>query len=239
MASDFHAVTDAFSKNLETIAKFVSSLDSPKESPSVRVAAVNSAVLLIAATFEEFVKEMATLSVRHSVNSSDSVSKIPTILLRTAWRRTFGAIADENVPQSTDQKRILNVVNRADDRTKSLLAFFRGDLTQEIYDDLVHNQDAMRVQQINSLFGISAIKDICKMTSENHQIIEHFKSEGADQGSIDLNNFIDHFIDHRNQVAHRLSSVSSLAPKELRDYVTTFQVFAQSLCETLEKKYAI
>lgn len=239
MTTDFRATADEFIQSLGTIREFVSSFDSGGATPNVRVAAVNSAILLMAAAFEEFIKEMATLSVRHTVQTSKAISDIPSSVLRTAWRRTFSAISDLSIPQSTDIKGIMNAVNGAEARCKTLLAFLRGDVTQEIYEGLVDNDSAMRVKQINSLFGISDIKNVCKVTSQNQRIIDHFNAENADQGSADLNNFLDQFIDQRNEIAHRLNSATSLASKDVRDHIDTFCVFANSLCEMLENKHGV
>lgn len=245
MATDFRATTDAFVQSLDTIGEFVSALDSPQSTdsprpkPRVRVAVVNSAMLLIAATFEEFVREMANLSARHAVKASHALSDLPTSLLRTAWQRTFGSIASAVIPQSTDSQGIMSAVTEAEGRTTTLLAFLRGDFTQEIYDGLVHNDGAMRIRQINSLFRISDIKDVCKLTSQSQCIIDHFNSDSADQASSDLNNFIDQFIEQRNDIAHRLNSAISLAPKDVHEHIGTFHVFANSLCDTLEREHGI
>ena len=196
-------------------------------------------MLLIAATFEEFVREMATLSARHAVERSHDMSDLPTRLLRTAWQRTFGSIAGVILPQSTDNQGVMSAVTDAEGRTKRLLAFLRGDFTQEIYDGVVQNDGAMRIRQINSLFRISDISNVCKLTSQSQCIIDHFKSDSADQASSDLNGFIDQFIEHRNDIAHRLNSAISLAPKDVHEHIDTFRVFANSLCDTLERAHSI
>ena len=239
MTTDFRATADEFSQSLGTIGEFVSSLDSRGATPSVRVAAVNSAILLIAATFEEFIKEMATLSVRHTVKASSALSDVPTKVLRTAWRRTFSSIGNLTIPQSTDNQGIMKAVNDAEERSKTLLAFLRGDVTQDIYNGLVDNDSAMRIDQINSLFGIGDIRNVCKLTSQTQRIIDHFKSENADQGSADLSSFINQFIEQRNEIAHRLSSATSLAPRDVHKHIDTFRVFACSLCEILENEHGV
>ena len=239
MTTDFRATADEFIQSLGTVREFVSSFDSGGATPSVRVAAVNSAMLLMAAVFEEFIKEMATLSVRHTVQTSKSISKVPSRVIRTAWKRTFSSLADLSIPQSTDIKGVINAVNDAEVRCKTLLAFLRGDVTREIYEGLVDNDRAMRVKQINTLFGISDIKDVCKATSQSQRIIDHFNAESADQGSADLSNFIDQFIDQRNEIAHRLNSATSLGSKDVREHIDTFCVFADSLCEILENMHRV
>ena len=238
MTTDFRVTADEFSQSLGTIGEFVSDLDSSSATPSVRVAAVNSGILLIAATFEEFIREMATLSVRHTVKASSALSDVPTRVLRTAWQRTFSSIADLTIAQNTDNKGIMKAVNDAEGRSKTLLAFLRGDITQEIYTGLVDNASAMRVKQINYLFRISNIGNVCHLTSENPRVIDHFNAENPDQGSADLNKFINEFIDQRNEIAHRLNSATSLAPKDVHKYIDTFCVFAHSLCEILEHQHA-
>ena len=239
MTTDFRATADDFAQSLSTIREFVSSFDSGGVTPSVRVAAVNSAILLMAAAFEEFIKEMATLSVRHTVQTSKKISEVPNSVLQTAWRRTFKAIADLSMPQNTNIKDIMHAVNDAEVRCRTLLEFLRGDVTQDIYEGLVDNDSAMRVKQINKLFSISNITDVCRVTSQNQRIIGHFNAENSDQGFTDLRNFIDQFIDQRNEIAHRLNSATSLAPKDVWYHIDTFCVFADSLCEILEDKHRV
>lgn len=74
MNTDFSAIVYEFEKDLDNIGSIVSAFDAPKKSNSrIRVAAANSATLLLAATFEEFVREMARSYAELIVNKTDKI----------------------------------------------------------------------------------------------------------------------------------------------------------------------
>ena len=44
----------------------------------------------------------------------------------------------------------------------SVLAFCSGDTSQDIYTDLIHNENHMRHDQMNQLFKLSGLGSVCK-----------------------------------------------------------------------------
>ena len=59
MATVFEVIAEEFNEDMEAIRSLVVTFNDPQKNLKVRIAAANSSTLLIAATFEEFVREMA------------------------------------------------------------------------------------------------------------------------------------------------------------------------------------
>src|ERR1700723_2678347 len=94
MASTFTVLFDEFVQELEAILVLVNAAgDSKLGRPRARVAGANAATLLLAATFEEYVRELARAFARAVVESCESYDKLPPRLGPVAWRRTMEALA--------------------------------------------------------------------------------------------------------------------------------------------------
>ena len=194
-------------------------------------------MLLLAATFERFVRDMAALVARSAVETAGKVERVPTSLLRAAWKRTFEAIGRAEVPQSTKTAAIHDAVNSAESRADALFSFLRGNVNRDIYDGLVRNDMNMRVAQINDLFSISSLSNVCSLVSKEQSVIEHFNADTGDASTEELRRFIDGFIEKRNNIMHALSSSVSAAPTDVCGSIESFKIFAQSLCDVLEGMY--
>ena len=78
VSTDFAVITEEFDNDLDAFRLLVNAFDDPQTSaPKARIAAANSSTLLLAATFEEFVREMARAYARAVVASSQSIELLP------------------------------------------------------------------------------------------------------------------------------------------------------------------
>lgn len=161
MTSSFQIITEEFHDDMETIRSIVEAFRDPQKTAKARVASANSATLLIAATFEEFVREMAREFARSVVANVQTFEKLPPKLASTAWKRTMDGLARIRF----DTPGIEAVFGAAQARFSVIYEFCQGDLTQDIYRDLIHNENNMRPGEINSLFKVSGLSDVCKKLS--------------------------------------------------------------------------
>ena len=237
MESPFRAVADEFCIEVRVLHDLVSSFENPEVQPRVRAAASNSAMLLLAATFEGFVRNMAREVARAAVAKAGVVAHIPNRILRTAWKRTFESIVRMDLPQNTRTRDIHEVVSKAEVQAKAVFTFLKGNTKQDIYTDLVQNDFNMRAQEINRLFGMSEVSDVCSLVSQELSVIDHFHAEPTNATSVELGRFIDDFIQQRNHIAHALTSSYSVGPQEVCSHINTFCVFAQALCAVLERRF--
>ena len=237
MASRFRATADEFCDEVRVIYDLVSSFETTRVPPRLRAAASNSAMLLLAATFEGFVRDMAGQVARAAVAGAGAVAGVPNRILRMAWRRTFDTIARADIPQSTRAREIHETVNAAETKAEAVFAFLRGNTGRDIYDGLVQSDVNMRSQEIDRLFRISEVSNVCSLVSREQDVIDHFHADNGDASAAELVGFINRFIKQRNGIAHALTSSVSVAPKDVCDHIETFCVFAESLCAVLERMY--
>ena len=238
MAFQFRAVADEFCTEIQVIHALVSSFDRTEEQSRLKAVVSNAAILLLAATFEGFVRDMAGLAARAAVARSGQVADVPNRMLRTAWQRTFNSIARFEVPQNTRTEAIHQLVGRAEKRSATIFAFLRGKTSLDIYADLVQNDVNMRTREINRLFKLSEVSDVCREVSREQSVIDHFQVDSEDVAGSELANFIDRFIEQRNHIAHADTSVSSMGAGEVYNHVEAFRVFAVSLCAVLERTFS-
>ena len=238
MVSRFRVVADEFSEEVNIIGDLVSAFDTTHVPPRLRTAASNSAMLLLVATFEGFVRDMAGQVARTAVDAAETLASVPTGILRSAWRRTFDAIARDKVPQSTRIQEIHQLVNDSEAKTDAMFQFLRGNIDRDIYAEVIQNDINMRPLEINRLFNISAVQNVCTQVSSEQEVIDHFQVEDANTSSEELSFFINGFIERRNRIAHELPSAVSVAPSDVLDHIKTLCVFATSLCEVLERTFS-
>ena len=230
MSTHFSAITEEFDGDLDAIRLLVRVFDDSHKNPKARIAAANSATLLLAATFEEFVREMARAYARAVVNATQSFEDLPIRMVNTAWRRTMETLARSQI----DYKKHPNVILESQARFSAAYEFCKGDLTQDIYGDLIHNENNMRVGEINSLFRVSDLRDVCGQIANKKPLLENFDETKVDKTHGRLIESLETFFERRNGIAHSLNSASSSGPDQILKDIDMFDAFGKALCETLE-----
>lgn len=234
MSTPFAVITEDFERDLKAIQSVVDAFDDPsKGSPEARESAANAATLLLAATFEEFVRSMARAVARKVIQAASSFSQLPSKLATTAWRRTMRSLTQLRIDNKGRFLSSDGGTSEPRSRFDGIYEFCKGDLSQDIYRDLVVNENNMRPREINLLFGISGLRDVCRQASSEEPLVEHFNEDDKDRSHGRLLSFLEDFFNRRNTIAHSLNAASS-GPDLIRYDIATFRAFGRSLCETVE-----
>jgi hypothetical protein len=235
MTSTFTVLFEEFDEELAAIKILVDASADPKLGrPKARVAGANAATLLLAATFEEYVRELARAYARAVVETCSSYEKLPPRLASVAWRRTMEALARVRLSATEECFSRDNVFAEALARFTVTYEFCRGDLSQDIYQDLIHNENNMRSQEINSLFNISGLRDVCLLASGDVEFmgllgeVEPAKSHGQ------LVQRLEEYFERRNQVAHAINAMRSSSPEQISTDIELLRSFGSALCAVLE-----
>lgn len=232
MTTAFDIIVEEFVDDMEAIRSLVVTFSDPQKTPKARVAAANSATLLVAATFEEFVREMAREFARAVVTNTDSFEKLPSKLAATAWKRTMEGIAkmrfDGAYAASAE-----NVFGNAQARFSVIYEFCKGDLTQDIYRDLIHNENNMRPGEVNALFKVSGLGDVCTRLSDKQFILDNFGETEPGKAHGKLLAGMEDFFERRNAIAHALNSKQSSGPEQIVNDIDMLASMGKALCETL------
>ena len=236
LSTDFTVITEEFASDLEAIRLLVNTYrDSPfSVHPKARIAAANSATLLLAAVFEEFVREMARAYARAVVKATSSFEKLPKRMASAAWRRTMETLARIRIETSTNSPLIETTISDAHERFTTVYKFCRGDLSQDIYEEVVYNENNMRPNEVNALFKVSDLSDVCLKIAGRRPLLENFDENEVGKAHGQLLKYLEEFFNRRNRIAHSLNAAQSSSPDQVLRDVDMFNAFGKSLCETLE-----
>ena len=212
----------------------VSFADSKMSDPRTRIAAANSATLLVAATFEEYIREMAREYSKFVISSTGDFGRLPKKMVATAWRRTLEGLLkikfDEDMRSNPSHP-----FSFAPARFSTVYDFCKGDITKDIYHDLIRNENNMRPGELNSMFKISGLNDICLKVSDKAPLLEYFGQSQAGKCHGLLLARMEDFYERRNTIAHALNARHSSSGEEITKDLELFECFALALKETLIK----
>jgi RiboL-PSP-HEPN len=237
MTSAFTVLFEEFDEELAAIKILVDASADPKLGrPKARVAGANAATLLLAATFEEYVRELARAFARAVVESCSSHEKLPPRLASVAWRRTMEALARVRLHPTEEGFSRDNVFSEALARFTVTYEFCRGDLSQDIYQDLIHNENNMRPQEINSLFNISGLRDVCLLASGDVAFMSLLGEVEPGKAHGQLLERLEEYFERRNQVAHAINATRSSGPEQISTDIELLRSFGHALCAVLEQQ---
>ena len=231
-ASIFALIQEDFVDELDAIRQLVTTFNSQGQRAKARLAAANSATLLVAATFEEFVREMAREHARAVVARTASFEKLPKKLASTAWKRSMESLARVRFDVEQSARESLMV----DTQARFLVAyeFVKGDLTQDIYRDLIHNENNMRPNELNSLFNVAGLSDVCTKVCDKPPILAFFGESEAGKAHGKLLAALEEFFERRNSIAHALNAGQSSAPAQIVTDLDMLQAFSEAMLQTLD-----
>lgn len=233
MASSFELTFEDFVEDIEAIRALVVTFADGKYPAKSRIAAANSATLLVAATFEEFVREMARDYARAVVSGTSSFDKLPVNLASTAWKRTMDGLGKVKFDA---QHRPHDVFGTAHAKFSVIYDFCKGDLSKDIYRELIHNENNMHPSQINALFKVSGLPKICELCSHKQSLLDIFGETEPGKAHGKVLTGINNFFERRNEIAHALNTSQSDGPDQIQNDIDMLISFGNALREVLEDR---
>ena len=234
MTTAFSVIVEDFDEVLVSLRQLVNFGQAKSASARMRVATIHATTLLLTAAFEEFVRQMAREYAIQVVNKAGSVSDLPDALLETAWRRTFDELARGKPNERPKKEALVISAKQARPKIDALCAFIEGDITQDIFVHLIHNENNMRVGEINRLFKVSGLSNVCSHICRQASLKAFFMSEDDGKTHGYLLDSLEGFFNRRNEIAHSLNSARSSAPEEVSRDIDMFLAFSNDLGATLE-----
>jgi hypothetical protein len=239
VSTEFSVIVDDFHGALKPLNEIVKNGHSEQSTTLARVAYVNAATLLLAATFEEFARQMARQFAIQVVAGARSIDDVPDVLLETAWRRTFHTLTQSNKSDGVSKKEALRFsAKKARPTIDALCNFIEGDIDQDIFENLIHNENNMGSEEINRLFKIGGVTNVCLETCKNEALRTFFEADDDGATHAALLSALKRFFERRNQIAHSLNSKNSVSPNEILRDICMFVAFSSDLGRTLETKIA-
>ena len=233
MAGSFGLIVEDFVEDIEAIRALVVTFANGNYQPKSRIAAANSATLLVAATFEEFIREMAREFAKAVVSGASSFDKLPSNLASTAWKRTMDGLG--KVKFGTQGKAI-DIFGTAQAKFSVIYEFCKGDLSKDIYRELIHNESNMHPAQINALFKVSGLSDVCQLCSHKQSLLDLFGEAEPGKAHGKILTALNDFFERRNDIAHALNAGQSNSPEQIQTDIEMLISFGQALREVLEDR---
>ena len=156
-------------------------------------------------------------------------------MAKTAWRRTMETLARIRVDTTRKVSAAETAISHAQARFTAVYEFCNGDLSQNIYNDLIRNENNMRPNEINSLFRVSDLADVCTQIANKKPLLDHFGETNTGKANGRLREYLEEFFDRRNRIAHSLNPSQSSGRDQVFNDIAMFKAFGKSLCETLDK----
>lgn len=234
MSTSFSVILEDFELALEPLQEIVSNGQQKSSTARARIASVQAATLLLAASFEEFIREMAREYAVQVVHKASNVYELPDILLETAWRRTFETFSKNKNTGKSKRDSLEIAAKQARPIIDSLCAFIEGDIKQNIFDNLIHNENNMRPGQINVMFKVGGLSNMCSEACTRSEVKFFFETEDHEKAHGQLLSALENFFERRNAIAHSINSTSSAGPEEILKDLELFRALSKDICETLE-----
>ena len=193
----------------------------------VRTSSARAAILLLAAVYEEYVRQMAG---EHALCVADSPRSKG--LKRKAWKTTFDELARFN-PFVGSNELTESVKSESVEKIESLFAFMSGSFHSELLPNAIRNERNMRPTQLNQIFKLSGIEDISREICDRHCLIQYLNADNPD---IAHGLFLERqkrFFDQRNEIAHSPVPQRSVAVDVVEGHVALLGMTSRALTETL------
>lgn len=233
MPTAFDAISDDFLSDLEAISDLVRLVASGGGTSKSRVASINSATLLLAATFEEFVREMGRQFAREVVSRTANVADLPRKLTATAWKRALEDMARAKIDTGGTSTPLLHIAAEARSEFDAICKFIEGDISQNIYKHVVHNENNMRPDQINAIFKVSDLGNVCGKISESDFLKNYLAEDDSDRTHSKFIVALNDFMDKRNGIAHSLNPGSSASAEHFLNDVKLLRAVALAMASCL------
>jgi hypothetical protein len=226
MATEFELILEDFEAELVAIEGMIASLSSTgSSSPArARVAGANAATLLLAATFEEYVRQevKATFNAR-AANVSD-MKDFPPKIAGVVWRRSLERLSREPLED------LVRDPSGLDDRLKATVGFcIQKDLQADVSDAVAHNDNNMRPGELNRLFNQLGLKDMCAKAASHAPLTKFLGCDSAGKANAALQARLEDFFVRRNTIAHAIQLNSSSGAPALTSDIEFFRELARAL----------
>lgn len=237
MQNEFSVILEEFETDLQSL-ETLTELDQGSGNPSkVRVASINSITLILAAAFEEFVRQMARKHAEQIVTNAKQVSDLPDALLENAWQRTLGDLKRNRLGQTSESERFAVAVRAARSKFEAVFQLLEGNtenIDQNFFMTVIHNERNMRAQEMTRLFKTCGMEQICLKICKRGSLMTYFKEDDENKIYSFFGRRLEDFFKRRNIIAHSLGTQSSHGGKTLIDDLEFFRALAQDLSNCLE-----
>lgn len=227
MATEFDLIYEDFEAELVAIEGMIASLATRGGAPTSarsRIAGANAAVLLLAATFEEFVRQEVRAIFVAKASTAPSFDVFPEKIAAAVWRRSLERLARQSLE---DLARDPNALS---DRLNATVKFcIDRDPHADVGEAVAHNDNNMRPTELNRLFNQLGLKNMLARAAESPELTGLLGCDDAGKANIELQFWMEEFFQRRNTIAHNIQLNSSSGPPALAGDIARFRELGRAL----------
>jgi hypothetical protein len=227
MATEFELILEDFEAELSAIEAMIATLSTTGGSASparARIAGANAATLLLAATFEEFVRQEVKATFVARAAAASGMNDFPAKIARVVWRRSLERLSKEPLEDLERDPSGL------DDKLKAAVGFcIQKDLKADVSDAVAYNENNMRPAELNRLFNQLGLKDACSKAAEYAPLAKFLGCDSLGKANLVLRSRLEDFFVRRNTIAHAIQLNSSSGAPALAADIEFFRELGRAL----------
>lgn len=234
VSATLDAIHDEFVVELSGVREFAAPAnvaDARRLSSRARVAASNGATLLLAALFEECVRQMIKAGFNYRRRTRQRQESFPDSLPAQMWRRSLEMLARKPFEDLRS--------NHADvDRQMRAIVSFcmKGNLGSDLSSAISHNENNMRPNELSRLFKQIGISDIFGKLGACENVQEFYGVSVAGVAAENARTTLEDFFQRRNEIAHAIQIGSSGGPASLIRDVEFFDMMARGFVSVMTRE---
>ncbi len=226
---EFDAIFEEFCEELDALKVVLDGLSQPNPesvSPKARISGANASVLLLAAIFEEFVRQTVKESFVKKVSAADAITDLGKKIQGTVWRKSLSKLSRVSLDELLAEPHSIAA------QVQAMTAFcIDGKVDADVGAAISHNERNMTSSQITELFSAVGVGNVFGQVGNNASIRRDLLLGPEENGGDKLKLRIDEFYRQRNTIAHAISLRSSSRPDSILSDVAFFRSFGRALTE--------
>lgn len=229
----------------EAASRDTSALQSPRRDIDLSLinlstgnTANSMAIVFLASSFEEFVREEVSLCGSYlSICYGNFDQNLKHKIRNNYWNlcndrfKYIKGILTNDTPKVVD----LNSIGKIRGVVESVRGFVLMDDPDSINGNFFGNHsNNFKPAIVNEVVGRIGLKNIMSKVAESHKTKRHFGVTRKDDAEQRLTSKLNTFYDTRNEIVHSLSSSTGYGVDVLLDYVDIFEISAEAMKLALE-----
>jgi hypothetical protein len=226
MATEFELILEDFEAELVAIEGMIASLSAvgSKSPARARIAGANAATLLLAATFEEFVRQEVRATFVARAATASSIEDFSPKIAGVVWRRSLERLSKEPLEDLARDPSGL------DDRLRATVGFcIQKNLKSDVSDAVAYNDNNMGPGELNRLYKQLGLKDACGKVADCPPLIKFLGCDTPGKADALLRARLEDFFVRRNTIAHAIQLNSSSGAPALTSDIEFFRELARAL----------
>lgn len=234
---EIQAICDEFHEELAGLSDFAQIGKPAGEaslSPRARIAAANGATLLLAALYEECVRQFVKSTFNQKKQNAQGIGDFPDKLAASVWRRSFEKLSRRPF---LDVQGAYSVTNS---EVRGILDFcLKGDLSSDVSSVIAHNENNMRSDEMAKLFKQIGVSNLMIKIGGCKEAQYFTGLDNAGVCGEAIKQDIEDFFRRRNDIAHAIQTASSIGPSEIAKDIDLLKAVTTSLVTVLSSELAV